>query len=466
MRKMTHNSITASEAHAHDHAVSKKNLESLDRTSPVASVTSLDRYMARPLSEELSADVEEELKMMSRNSTRSLETTLFSSELPLGPPSPPVYTASTPRAYSRAGSVQSFGSAWSQYSFGSIHSADSRGSRRGRKQWIRINGHGRPSADRSGSADSRASCAATRQDTSYYPNPAEAERADRIARLAGLERITKLERLKAENERLKLILAQRQRMLDAKWNVSHNVQPEEPLPSSSEDAAGGHLDSRAPFCTWPDCNATFRHRYDWIRHEGPIHYQPHRWICCPQDAGLKSLPECYICGEKSITTLHVAQQHFSSCMDKQESDRDFYRKDHLRDHIKRVHSIAHPNVPSATPPHTKAPEDLLAAWKSDNSAIPTEYLQCRFCGNCSATWEDRNDHVFNHFQTGVTKSDWMPFVPPPAVSDDKWANNFLDGLRRSFQEKVFSTSVDVAVHDAWVSLPWSVAPPRKRVSGP
>jgi hypothetical protein len=75
MRKMTHNSITASEAHAHDHAVSKKNLESLDRTSPVASVTSLDRYMARPLSEELSADVEEELKMMSRNSTSLLAWT-------------------------------------------------------------------------------------------------------------------------------------------------------------------------------------------------------------------------------------------------------------------------------------------------------------------------------------------------------------------------------------------------------
>jgi hypothetical protein len=424
---MTHDSSAASEVHAHDHAVSQKNLESLDRTSPVASVTSVDRYMARPLSEELSAHVEEELKKMSRDRISPI-----SSE-PLGSFSPPVYTAPIPRAYSRAGSVVSFGSARSRHSFGSVHSADSRGSRRGRKQWTRINGYGRPSADRSGSADSR---------VSYTANCADAERADRIARLAGLERAvnyqpghdaprqslvspdtfdqsprSELEWLKAEIEGLKLVLAQRQRMLDEKRDVSHNVQPEEPLPSSGEDSAGCHLDSRTPFCTWPNCDATFRHRYDWIRHEGPIHYQPHRWICCPEDAGSKSLPDCYICGEKGITTLHIAQQHFSSCMDKQESDRDFYRKDHLRDHIKRVHSTAHSNAPPDSPPHTKAPEDLLAAWKTDNSAMPMEYLQCRFCGHCSATWEDRNDHVFKHFETGMIKSVWIPFAAPPAVDD-------------------------------------------------
>jgi hypothetical protein len=145
--------------------------------------------------------------------------------------------------------------------------------------------------------------------------------------------------------------------------------------------------------------STFKHRYDWIRHEGPLHYQPYRWLCCSEAAASVPLPACYICGEKGISTQHIAQQHFASCLAKEGLGRDFWRKDHLADHIKRVHCVK-----------AQVPDSLLAAWKMENVAMPKEYLRCGFCGYLAEDWEERVEHVFGHFKKGTFKEHWFPGV--------------------------------------------------------
>jgi len=503
-----HNSTVSLGTYWRDSAVSERNIKILDRKSPTSSVTSLERYMAQPLSEELSPQVEAKLRNCSplhqiiRDSVSQLGTphplpplhdgprmqraysrtgsmnsfgsarsrhshgsmhsagsqwshrgkqqctcthgfianrsgsaeskgspefeqedqvnrllammrkqqreimeandkdstsmllpdvhststnTLGSSHAGSRCPEPrspsyklPNYMAPMTQAHSRAGSVRSFGSARSQFSFGSVHSADSRGSRRGRKTWKRTNSY-------------------------YASNPESPDQSSDSERTW----TTLLKEAKAENESLKSIIRQKERLLREVQQAP--TTPPDNLPTSSEqDSVACHLNTPGIFCTWPDCNGTFKHRYDWIRHEGPLHYQPYRWLCCSEYGVPSLLPRCYICGEENITTVHIIQQHFSTCLGKPESDRDFWRKDHLADHIKRVHCTVKTDGRSVLSPKGPVPADLLEAWKLNNDAMPQQHLLCGFCGYTSSDWEDRNAHVFAHFGDGMTKSQWTP----------------------------------------------------------
>lgn len=310
--------------------------------------------MACPLNEEAvsTTALEEATKAASTGLTRSLSGSTLRHEIM--PVTPSGYTFPLPREYSRAGSVQSFGSAQSRYSYGSVHSFDSRGSRRGRKQWVRANSvsMGVYAHGRSDSVDSMA--------VNYDPRAY------------------------------------------ISTSVTGHVDPPINSPDISNLNTPIH-ENGGIFCTWPTCSAKFKHRSEWIRHEGPLHYQPYRWLCCSEIAASVPLPQCYICGEQQITTGHIAVEHFSSCVHRKESDRDFWRKDHLADHIRRVH------LPGLNKP---VPNSLLSAWKIKNPAMPNIHLRCGFCGISTRKWEDRNDHVFAHFKEGVSKSAWFdPALP-------------------------------------------------------
>jgi hypothetical protein len=342
--------------------VSKENLESLERLSPVASITSLDRYIARPMSDEAASAraIANSVNMVFPRPTLDEDTDEDSVSIQARP---------IRRRVSRPGSIQSFGSAGSWHSFGSVHSADFRGKRRGRKQWRRLNGIRQLSADTSGHAPE------TWQDGVYQRSQNQ---------------------LPIDHSSTSIS--------DCEDSTANSCIFRDHSSDSKEYITNCQSDPLRIFCTWLGCDARFKHRYEWIRHEGSLHYQPYRWLCCAETAAPIALPECYICGEKSITTLHVARQHFSSCMAKQESERDFWRKDHLSDHIKRMHY------------KKPVPEDLLTAWKSDNLDMPREHLQCGFCGHISSDWEERTHHVFQHIMKGKRKSAWKSFAPTHAVS--------------------------------------------------
>ncbi|KAK8010848.1 hypothetical protein PG990_009813 [Apiospora arundinis] len=145
-------------------------------------------------------------------------------------------------------------------------------------------------------------------------------------------------------------------------------------------------------CTF--CTETFRTKHDWQRHEKSLHLSLERWVCSPEGArALNSetgLMSCVFCGEANPTDAHVESHNFSSCTERSLEERTFYRKDHLRQHLKLVHNVA------------------FTSWSMDNWRVTTPEIRsrCGFCGIVMDSWTARTDHLAEHFKTGYTMADW------------------------------------------------------------
>ncbi|KAI8964451.1 hypothetical protein F5Y11DRAFT_345594 [Daldinia sp. FL1419] len=145
-------------------------------------------------------------------------------------------------------------------------------------------------------------------------------------------------------------------------------------------------------CTF--CTETFRTKHDWQRHEKSLHLSLERWICSPD--GPRSLnPEngmmsCVFCGEANPDDGHMESHNFSSCTERTLEERTFYRKDHLRQHLKLVHNVK------------------FLPWAMDKwrVASPEIRSRCGFCGIVLDSWTIRVDHLAEHFKTGNTMADW------------------------------------------------------------
>ncbi|KAI8204565.1 Homeobox protein 4 [Colletotrichum sp. SAR 10_86] len=72
-------------------------------------------------------------------------------------------------------------------------------------------------------------------------------------------------------------------------------------------------------------------------------------------------------------------------------DRTFYRKDHLRQHLKLVHG-------------SNQMTRLMDKWKVVKNNIRSA---CGFCGAKLETWAERGDHLADHFKNGSTMTDWQ-----------------------------------------------------------
>lgn len=167
---------------------------------------------------------------------------------------------------------------------------------------------------------------------------------------------------------------------------------------NSKVTASGAAESNRYFCTWPTCTATFRHPYQWKRHEEAIHYCHYRWICCTTETGPVKLYNCFICGETKEPLEHLASTHFASCATRMEPERTFYRQDQFAQHIKTVHF--------GDPLGPKIPEDLLVACRSVNPLSKEPSLFCGFCRVTLPSWEQRQEHVLDHLHKGAPKAAW------------------------------------------------------------
>ncbi|KAI1081593.1 hypothetical protein F5B20DRAFT_534551 [Whalleya microplaca] len=145
-------------------------------------------------------------------------------------------------------------------------------------------------------------------------------------------------------------------------------------------------------CTF--CTETFRTKHDWQRHEKSLHLSLERWICSPdgpravnQDNGTMS---CVFCGETNPDDAHVESHNFSGCIERTQEERTFYRKDHLRQHLKLVHNVK------------------FLPWAMDKWRIASPEIRsrCGFCGIVLDSWTVRIDHLAEHFKTGNTMADW------------------------------------------------------------
>ncbi|KAK8119388.1 uncharacterized protein PG998_004014 [Apiospora kogelbergensis] len=145
-------------------------------------------------------------------------------------------------------------------------------------------------------------------------------------------------------------------------------------------------------CTF--CTETFRTKHDWQRHEKSLHLSLERWVCSPEGAkALNSetgLMSCVFCGEANPTDSHVESHNFCSCTERSLEERTFYRKDHLRQHLKLVHNVA------------------FISWSMDTWRVTTPEIRsrCGFCGIVMDSWTARTDHLAEHFKTGYTMADW------------------------------------------------------------
>ena len=158
----------------------------------------------------------------------------------------------------------------------------------------------------------------------------------------------------------------------------------------------------------------FRYRFAWARHEEAVHYCPYHWICCLEVDTVLRLPSCFVCGEEDVLLSHFSKAHFLRCGMIEQESRTFLREDQLAQHIQNFHV-------KAVAAKTNVPKDLLCAWKTKNPGLGELALRCGFCGLRFVAWEQRQEHVFAHMQSGTLKSDWL------------MDNNFME------EKDVFST---------------------------
>lgn len=143
-------------------------------------------------------------------------------------------------------------------------------------------------------------------------------------------------------------------------------------------------------CTF--CADTFASKYDWQRHEKSLHLALERWICSPNGgiAHIDGQSVCVFCHMPNPTSEHLETHNFMACQEKTLTERTFYRKDHLRQHLKLLHSAKL--------------DPLMESWKSMISYIKSS---CGFCPCMFTTWEQRADHLAAHFKNGADMSGWI-----------------------------------------------------------
>jgi hypothetical protein len=145
-------------------------------------------------------------------------------------------------------------------------------------------------------------------------------------------------------------------------------------------------------CTF--CTETFRTKHDWQRHEKSLHLSLERWVCSPNGTTFISpetgIAACVFCGVAQPDEAHVESHNFTACQERTIEERTFYRKDHLRQHLKLVHDVKFLPGP-------------MENWKVDSPQIRS---RCGFCGIVMDSWTIRIDHLAEHFKTGKTMADW------------------------------------------------------------
>ncbi|KAH6676930.1 hypothetical protein F5X68DRAFT_173877 [Plectosphaerella plurivora] len=145
-------------------------------------------------------------------------------------------------------------------------------------------------------------------------------------------------------------------------------------------------------CTF--CIETFKHKYDWQRHEKSLHLSLEEWVCSPTGPTVMNrelgLEVCVYCGAAEPDQSHLDTHHHSVCQERTPEHRTFYRKDHLRQHLKLVHESNFMPWP-------------MEQWKTQGREIKS---RCGFCNQHLETWISRTDHLSEHFKSGYTMAEW------------------------------------------------------------
>lgn len=159
--------------------------------------------------------------------------------------------------------------------------------------------------------------------------------------------------------------------------------------SRRDQTRGRPSETRRLFCCTFCCDR-FKTKYDWARHEGSLHLNLRSWVCTPHGgsvvSSLTGRHHCAYCNVLDPTESHLEQHNHRACLDK---TRNFRRKDHLVQHLRLTHHVD--TIP------------VIDDWKTDNTAVTS---RCGFCDNRLNSWEERIEHLADHFRQGATMDDW------------------------------------------------------------
>lgn len=149
--------------------------------------------------------------------------------------------------------------------------------------------------------------------------------------------------------------------------------------------------SRTYQCTF--CAETFSTKHNWQRHEKSLHISLEGWKCSPDGPiayDANHIAICVYCGTVSPNLAHIAAHDYEECEKRKLEERIFYRKDHLQQHLTLVHNATFQKA-------------TMEQWKEPSLCIRS---RCGFCSLEMSTWDERVDHIAEHFKTGKTMADW------------------------------------------------------------
>jgi hypothetical protein len=147
--------------------------------------------------------------------------------------------------------------------------------------------------------------------------------------------------------------------------------------------------SRMFQCTF--CCDSFRTKYEWTRHEKAIHISVDLWRCAPEGGIIEAdgFNICVFCQAQNADGNHLETHNFLQCQDKPSTLREFSRKDHLRQHLRLMHNVQD--------------HHFLDKWRV---SLLNLHSRCGFCNSTFTTWDERADHLAEHFKTGADMSQW------------------------------------------------------------
>lgn len=165
---------------------------------------------------------------------------------------------------------------------------------------------------------------------------------------------------------------------------------------SSLTQTGDVAKKRKYQCTF--CTDGFNTKHDWTRHERTLHLSLETWTC-PGTAkqvqdSMTTDVICAFCDLADPSTEHIDDHnphafHTANCGSYE--PRHFYRKDHLKQHLRLAHGVR------------KVSSHIERYWHEVRVNIRS---RCGFCDEHFTTWSDRAAHLAQEFREGADMKNW------------------------------------------------------------
>lgn len=175
-----------------------------------------------------------------------------------------------------------------------------------------------------------------------------------------------------------------------------------PVTAHSRTKGPPAQDHRLYHCTQCIKPARFSTFYAWTRHEQTAHFPETIWTCRAFKEAFDSHDLCLICTKPTNDT--ICTHGFDKCWARPIDDRVFTRRECFTQHMKGYHHIDGPAALSLS--RNREHMESLAP-----EIVQAYDLTCYFCRTPFSDIKERWYHIERHFQQGYTMADWQQTLP-------------------------------------------------------